>query len=93
MIIKCEYFRYCVPYVNIAPWSALTEAAQQQEDGEEEGVGGGHDEDMQSPPSRHYPRLVQQASVGDSGRGWPVQCRLSSSSAPDNSVCHSSPGC
>ena len=46
MIIKCEYFRYCVPYVNIAPWSALTEAAQQQEDGEEEGVGGGHDEDM-----------------------------------------------
>merc|ERR1719412_3589623 len=51
----------------------LSEAAQQQEDGEEEGVGGSHDEDMQSPPSRDYLRLVQQS------------CRLSSSSAPDNS--------
>ena len=56
-----------MPNVNIAPWSALTQAAQQQEDGEEEGVGGGHDdgaapENMQSPPSRHYPRLVQKAS-------------------------------
>ena len=51
-----------MPYVNIAPWSALTEATQQQEDGEEEGVGGGHDEDMQSPPSRDYLQFVQQAS-------------------------------